>query len=234
MRFLKPFYRIWNRDTVERLEARILELSPSGRKSWYYYIYFGYGVSVRPDLKNDPHSGESNWRNFLSKHLPDLRGKRILDIGCNAGLYDQRMLEAGAVEVVGIDRDVQQAQFVRDWFSDRTGSDYSQIQFVAADATKLDFTSLGHFDLACIFRVAYHFGEGVNHVMSQLEQTVDTIVMQGNTPRLHNPKYAGRSYQHLAGVEGMQDLLQSYNFKHIQVIAPKGHLNPLVIGSKAK
>ncbi len=214
------------------LETAISDLSLSGHKSWYYYIDFGYGVSVRPELKNDPHSGLKNWNHFITKYLPDVRGKRVLDIGCNAGLYDLKMVDAGAVEVVGVDIDVRQAEFVHQWFTKRNNKDYSCIRYIAADATQYPLSEFGMFDMALIFRVAYHFGEGIHHVMSQLSQVVNTIVMQGNTPRLTNPKYANRTHQNLAGVDGMVGILQKYGYEEIRTVAPKGHPNPLVIGTK--
>ena len=38
----------------------------------------------------------------MSKHL-DLKGKRILDVGCGNGYYMWRMLGAGADSVIGVD-----------------------------------------------------------------------------------------------------------------------------------
>jgi SAM-dependent methyltransferase len=228
----KTFWKLWKREQVHQLETQIEALSPDGRKSWYYYINFGYGVTVRPELKRDPHSGEKNWVGFLSRHLPNLANKRVLDIGCNAGLYDLRMVEAGAREVVGIDLDVRirQAEFVREWFAQKSGQDYSRVRLIAADVTDFDLISLGPFDLACMFCVAYHLGDGINHVMEQLAQITDTVALQGNTLRLTNPKYRNRPHQHLAGVTGMHGLLQSCNFSKIKVFAPRGHPKPLVIG----
>jgi len=231
-RMKRHFWKIIRRKQVEALEARIQELSPRGRKSWYYYIDFGYGVAGRPELEKDPHSGLNNWRNFLLKNLPDLNGKRVLDIGCNAGLYDLKMCEAGASEVVGIDINTKQAEFVREWFSNKYGRDYTNIRYIATNATKYSFVELGSFDLVCMFRVAYHFGEGMEYIMGQLSVITNVIALQGNTPRLDNPKYSGRSHQHLAGTDGMQELLERYGFSNIRIVAPEGHPNPLVIGSK--
>ena len=46
----------------------------------------------------------SDWKwQRLAPHLPDLRGKRVLDVGCGNGYYGWHMLNAGASEVVGID-----------------------------------------------------------------------------------------------------------------------------------
>ena len=228
----KKFWKLVQPGKVNALEARIQELSPAGRKSWYYFIDFGYGVTIRPELKDDPHSGMKNWSGFLSKHLPDVKGKRVLDIGCNAGLYDLKLVDAGAAEAVGIDFDTQQAEFVRQWFAGKKNQDYSNVHYIAADATRFAFSELGHFDIALILKVAYHFGEGIEHVMGELQHNVDTIVMQGNTPRLTDPKYADRSHQHLAGVEGMQELLKRFGYTEIRVIALEGHIAPLVIGSR--
>jgi tRNA (mo5U34)-methyltransferase len=87
LRFVHPLKRLYWR-------LRILSLG-----SWYYYIDFGDSIEVRVDKKEHPHSGFKNWDNFLSQHLPPLEGMRILDIGCNAGLYALRMVEAGAKEI---------------------------------------------------------------------------------------------------------------------------------------
>lgn len=226
------FWKAIRKKQMETLDSRIQELSTRGQKSWYYHIDFGNGVCVRPDLKSNLHSGLNNWRNFLLKNLPDLNGKRVLDIGCNAGLYDLKMCEAGASEVVGIDINTKQAEFVREWFSKKYGHDYSNVQYIAANATKYSFVDLGSFDLVCMFRVAYHFGEGIEHIMGQLSGITNVIAMQGNTPRLNNPKYSDRSHQHLAGIDGMKELLKRYIFSNIRIVAPENHPNPLVVGSK--
>lgn len=231
-RILEFCCRLYMPDKVRQLKMNLETLSPRGAKDWYYHIDFGYGFDVRAELRHDPHSGLRNWDEFLEANLPALAGKRVLDLGCNAGLYDLRMLEAGALEVVGIDMDVRQAEFVREWFARRKGQDYSRVRFVAADVTIFDLTSLGSFDLVCMFCIAYHLGDGIKHVMEQVAQITEAVALQGNVPRLTSPKYRDRSHQYLAGVNGMQELLQSHGFSRIKVLAPKGHPKPLVVGSK--
>jgi len=231
----RVFWKIRKPEQVRQLEQQIQVLSPNGQNSWYYHLHFGYGVAVRPDLKRDPHSGENNWAGFLSKHLPDLEGKRVLDIGCNAGLYDLRMIEAGAVEVVGVDVDarIRQAEFVQDSFAQKTGRDYSRVRYVAADVTKFDLTSLGTFDLTCMFCVAYHLGVHINEIMQQLSQITPAVALQGNLVRLTKKKYRDRPYQHLAGVRGMVELLETHGFGDVKITAPEGHQKPLVIGVRS-
>jgi SAM-dependent methyltransferase len=225
----RGFWHLARPQAVRELERRIAELSPKGPKSWYYHLDFGYGVEVRPELRRDPHAGEANWR-WLEAHLPELSGKRILDVGCNAGLYDLRMCEAGAAEVVGIERDTRQAEFVRSWFQARRGADYSAARYVAGDARTLDFSQLGRFDMACLFCVLYHLGEAAERVIASLANVAGVVALQGNLPRTFGDKYRGRPYQDLAGVPGMVDILERHGFEQLEVVAPPGHPKPLVVG----
>jgi tRNA (mo5U34)-methyltransferase len=45
------------------------------------------------------------WRRFAAAVPSDLRGRTVLDIGCNAGFYSQEMKRRGADRVLGIDSD---------------------------------------------------------------------------------------------------------------------------------
>lgn len=225
----RGFWRIARPGAVRELEREIERHSPKGRKSWYYPMDFGYGVEVRPELWRDPWAGESNWR-FIAEHLPPLAGSRVLDIGCNAGLYALQMADGGAAEVVGIERDTGQAEFVRRWFAQRDGRHYSNISFVAADAKELDFEPLGRFDFVCLFCVLYHLRERADRVLDEIAKVSDTVVMQGNLPRLTSPKQDGVPFKELAGVEGMTESLERHGFSEIEVFAPEGSPKPLVIG----
>lgn len=216
-----------------RLKSRIRQIEEeTGDKKWYYYIDFGYGVKVGEEHRRDRTGGYENWRNFLVHHLPSLENLRILDIGCNAGIYDLEMVKSGAAEVIGIDLDTKRAEFVRDWVEQREGRECGRVKFISADVGAYDFLSLGHFDLACMFCVAYHLGEFIDTIFQQLREITSVVALQGNLPRLTSPKYENRKYQELAGVDGMVALLEAYGFRKIVVEAPKGYDKPLVIGRK--
>lgn len=199
---------------------------------WYYHLDFGYGHEVRPELKSDRSAGMHNWR-FLSSVLQPLNGLRILNIGCNAGLYDLLMAESGA-SVVGIDRQTVQAEFLRRRFSEIRGGNYSQARFIGADVTSFDLVSLGQFDLVTLFCVAYHLGEAANHVFDQLSKITPAVVMQGNLPRLTSRKYQDRPFQELAGIEGMSSILKHHGFFDISIHAPPGYRKPVVIGRRVQ
>jgi SAM-dependent methyltransferase len=59
-------------------------------------------------------AGGSYTENKLAKlALPDLRGKRFLDLGCNMGFYCRHALAHGATRVVGVDSDAKVIEAAR-------------------------------------------------------------------------------------------------------------------------
>lgn len=91
-------------------------------RSWYQTIDFGDGVVS----KGCDWCGDPAWEN-IKKLLPDdLTGKRVLDIGCNAGIISVRTAQLGA-KVIGIDWSgwrpdwdfQEQRAFVKEVFKDK-------------------------------------------------------------------------------------------------------------------
>jgi tRNA (mo5U34)-methyltransferase len=95
------------RFTAEQIRARVLDLG-----QWFHNFDL-HGVKTAPDhmLGDYP---SCKWRNFSHAIPADLRGRTVLDIGCNAGFYSIEMKRRGADRVVGIDSDpayLAQARF---------------------------------------------------------------------------------------------------------------------------
>lgn len=84
-----------SRETIER---RVRELG-----SWFHNLDLA-GVKTAPDhfLGDYP---RVKWERFAGALPGDLRGKTVLDIGCNAGFYSIEMKRRGARRVLGIDSD---------------------------------------------------------------------------------------------------------------------------------
>lgn len=56
-----------------------------------------FGIHIDTEWRSD-------WKwDRLAPHIQDLRGRRVLDVGCGSGYHCWRMLGAGASEVIGID-----------------------------------------------------------------------------------------------------------------------------------
>src|SRR5436305_831538 len=82
--------------TAQEIEQRVRSLGP-----WFHNLDLN-GVKTAPNhfLGDYPNI---KWRNFAHAIPTDLRGKSVLDVGCNAGFYSIEMKKRGAARVVGID-----------------------------------------------------------------------------------------------------------------------------------
>jgi len=125
------------------LEQRVRELGP-----WFHNMDLG-GVVTAPDhfLGDYP---AVKWRRFAHVIPADLRGKSVLDIGCNGGFYSIEMRRRGA-RVVGIDSDeryLAQARFA------------AMVHGLDIDFRNMsvyDIGSLGEmFDVVLFLGVLYH------------------------------------------------------------------------------
>jgi len=87
-----------NLEDRARLEARIRALG-----QWFHNMDLG-GVRTAPDhfLGDYP---SLKWRRFAHAIPADLRGRTVLDIGCNARFYAIEMKRRGADRVVGKQED---------------------------------------------------------------------------------------------------------------------------------
>jgi tRNA (mo5U34)-methyltransferase len=130
--------------TADQVRARVRELG-----EWFHNLDLN-GVPTAPDhfLGDYP---RFKWRQFAHAIPADLRGKSVLDIGCNAGFYSVEMKRRGAGRVVGIDDDeryLAQARFA----AEVTGAD---VEF--RNLSVYDVGALGEsFDLVLFMGVFYH------------------------------------------------------------------------------
>lgn len=91
------------------------------------------------------------WHRFAD-HIPhDLRGRTVLDIGCNAGYYSIEMKRRGADRVVGIDFDtayLEQARFA---------ASLCEVDIEFHELSAYDIARLGErFDIVLFLGVFYH------------------------------------------------------------------------------
>ena len=130
--------------TTDQIRERVRALGP-----WFHNLDLK-GVKTAPEhfLGDYP---RVKWQRFAHSLPPDLTGRTVLDIGCNAGFYAMEMKRRGALRVLGIDTDedyLAQARFaaqVEDLDIEfRTLSVYN----VAAISEK--------FDLVLFIGVIYH------------------------------------------------------------------------------
>jgi len=169
-----------------QIKFDIDKLSP-----WYQPIPIGLGLSTIATDKNgkkirvaSTDRGVKKWKKFIKPGMPfDLQGKRVLEIGCNAGLfplYCARKL--GARETVGIEKDnhyYSQAIWMLKTMS-KIDNRYIPTRFYQGSMENFDYESLGCFDIVFMFAVIYHIGKSDDYShLSQKEVRqlqVDTLI----------------------------------------------------------
>lgn len=132
---------------TDRAEAevrdRIAALGP-----WFHNMELA-GVRTAPDhfLHDYP---ANKWARFADR-LPDVAGKTVLDIGCNAGFHAIEMKRRGAARVVGMDHD--------DRYLDqaRLAAELSGVEIELRKLSVYDVGALGErFDVVLFMGVLYH------------------------------------------------------------------------------
>lgn len=126
------------------LQRRIDELG-----AWFQNIdLHGVPTAPRHFLGNYP---AEKWSRFAHAIPQDLRGRSVLDIGCNAGFYSLEMKRRGADRVLGVDFDetyLAQARFAAETLG-------VEIEF--RQLSVYDVAQLGEkFDVVIFMGVLYH------------------------------------------------------------------------------
>jgi tRNA (mo5U34)-methyltransferase len=121
----------------------------SGLGKWFHNLNLK-GVRTAPDhyLGDYP---RVKWSRFSHALPSDLRGKSVLDIGCNGGFYSMEMKSRGAARVVAIDPDhryLAQAKFA----AEVNGFDIEFHQLSVYDIAWLG----ERFDIVLFLGVLYH------------------------------------------------------------------------------
>lgn len=125
-------------------------------RSWYQTINFGDGLIS----KGCSWCGEMAW-DHMSTFLPkSMDGMRILDLGCNAGLFCVKSALLGAKEVVGVDWSgwrvdwnfEEQQIFVKKYFEERSGKVLPIVYISGKMEEIISSRDLGKFDY--IFAIA--------------------------------------------------------------------------------
>ncbi len=130
--------------STDEIRARVEALGP-----WFHNLDLN-GVRTAPKhfLGDYP---AVKWRRFADGIAPDLTGRTVLDIGCNAGFYSLEMKRRGAARVVGVDSDegyLSQARFA---------AKVSGLDIEFRRLSVYDLAALGErFDIVLFMGVLYH------------------------------------------------------------------------------
>jgi tRNA (mo5U34)-methyltransferase len=146
------------------LERQVRSLGP-----WFHNLRLGSSGEVQTAPEHPLGDFPSTFWQIFKHAAPDhLTGKRVLDIGCNAGFYSFEMKRRGASSVLGIDHNpsyLTQARFARDQLG------MSGIEFRQLEVYDLDQLGEEPFDLVLFMGVLYH----LRHPMYALEKVAKLV-----------------------------------------------------------
>lgn len=152
---------------------------------WHYEFDLG-GVKT-PIF--DPGKMERHWKRkrhivtpLLEAAGGSLEGKRVLDLGCNAGFWSLAAIEAGAEFVLGLDArqmHIDQAELVFEAKEVDTG----RFTFQKADVLNYDYAAWGRFDVVLLLGLFYHLANPLDllHIIQRVNTDIlmiDTAVAQ--------------------------------------------------------
>jgi len=144
--------------TRQELAAEVERLRP-----WFHAIELPHGVRTkRESAGTEPADHPAGTWEVVRRHLPDLAGKSVLDVGCNAGFYSVQAKRLGAARVLGIDarqHEIRQALLVRR----ALGLD---IELRRQSVYSLGPARLGRFDVVLALGLIYH----CKHLVLALEK----------------------------------------------------------------
>jgi tRNA (mo5U34)-methyltransferase len=119
---------------------------------WFHNLHLPGGRRTAPDhpLGDFP---AFKWRE-IAPHLPaDLRGARVLDVGCNAGFYSFELARRGA-DVLAVDVDEHYLRQAR-WAAGELGLE-ERVEFRHAGVYDLAALAGERFDVVLFLGVLYH------------------------------------------------------------------------------
>jgi hypothetical protein len=205
--------------------SRIAALSRRRADLFYAPVYHGRGYGIGPIFNIEVGSGK--WR-FIRRHLPDVRGKRILDLGTNNAMIPLEMLRAGAKSVTGYEVDPVFADFARlNWgwveFLDNRSYQLELVERPMHAALERDLTGYGIATSFC--SLYYEPPANMARITRALSESVEYFVVQANENKLQHTGELRR----LASLEFLQQLLAENGFAEQRIVRFPYYDRPLLI-----
>ncbi len=161
---------------------------------WFHCIDLGDGIQTKTEsVMGEPVDHPRGPWQTIGRCLPaDLRGKSLLDVGCNAGFYAVEAKRRGATRVLGIDgqrQHIRQALLVRK----ALGLD---LEFRRMNVYELDSRNVGQFDITLALGLIYHLKHLVLALEKLFQVTRELLIIE---TAIQPPEHTPQSFMHPLG-----------------------------------
>ncbi len=226
--------------TREEILSELKRLEP-----WFHRIDLGAGLFTKTEsVMGEPVDHPLGpWQTIQKLLPPDLSGKTLLDVGCNAGFYAFEAKRRGATRVLGVDG---QRQHVRQGLFVRKVLDL-EVEFRRLNVYELSPRVVGQFDITLALGLLYHLKhpilalENLFRVTKELLVIETAIMPSASTPKsfpysfgamktmLHPLAYVENPLESkeqvfnwfLPGVEALMAMLRNAGFAEVELIEEK-------------
>jgi len=147
--------------------------------SWYQTVNFWDGIKSR----GIPYCGDPAWGNILTFLPENLNNKRILDLGCNAGIFCIRSILMGARECVGVDSNnwkkddyLGQARLVKDLFEEKYDREFN-IEYIESRMKEYLIKEIGIFDY-CFAIASLYYAKDSELVVRRISETCKNVIVR--------------------------------------------------------
>ncbi|MBE9143976.1 DUF1698 domain-containing protein [Planktothrix mougeotii LEGE 06226] len=199
---------------IETLKEQINLLSP-----WYHKIDFGYNI-----VTNAP-ADQSKVFEIIAPYLPEIQGKKVLELGSNASALSLEFIKRGAkVTAVEINpKYVAQANFVKQYFG------LENLTIISEDVYNIH--NLGQFDIVLCLGILYHVRypqllldlcqyvcNGVMILSTQVCESDDFVMINRCSATNHNTEQNTDLLGWLINEKTVFKMLSSAGFSNIEKI----------------
>ena len=145
-------------------------------------VYFGAGLKMGDLWKTEV--GYGRWHYILKSNLPNLSGKRFLDLGANNAFYSIQMLRNGANEAIGIELNekcIEQGVFVKRGFEWADKRKYN-FKYIHTNMKNIMGMDLGKFDMVMALCCIYYLDDAsIADLVQHISTITDVFIIQCNT-----------------------------------------------------
>lgn len=215
--------------TEHRLRETYEKLGQANKELLYGPVYYGRGFEIGQCSSIEFGSGK--WR-FIKKYLPDVFGKRILDLGSNNGVMPLEMLRAGAASVTGYEPDPTFAAFAEmnhKWFEFIDNRKYN-FKIRKKHMHEILDSNMTKYDIVTAFCSLYFESiENMNRIVRLLSLRVGIFIVQCN----ENPNEHVGEMLRRCSLDFLQELLYTHGFEKQEVVKFCFYDRPLIIAKSS-